>query len=146
MPSLPLLPTEDWYNSGMVTYEGLSARALEGKSTRRGQAGLVELALFKKTALAHLLGDWLSATDINPDVKSKLREVCTTFSQFRKHCGWSKADSQQPVNLAWKVGWSRAEDAVLDFIEACVRVPLRPMPPHPPRPTTFTPTLPTQPS
>ena len=108
---------QDMYNSGMITHESCSIRALEGKlSARRGNAGVVEMLVFKKDALAHLLTEWLSKLDIRPDVKNKIRQVCGSIACFRAHCGWPA----KQVSRAWQAGWTRAEETVLDFIEACL--------------------------
>ena len=77
---------------------------------------MIELFLFKKLALQHLLGDWLSALDIKAHVKTAIRNACRDIATFRLHCG-SPADSQTK-SRSWQVGWARAEEATMEFIEA----------------------------
>ena len=99
-----------------LTYDDCVSRALEGK---KHSAGLVELLLFKKEALDHMRGPWLDGLRIRTEVKTQIRETCSCVKSFRAACGYSFDPNFQKVSFSWKVGWSRAEEKVLELIEAC---------------------------
>ena len=83
----------------------------------------MELILFKKEALEHLCGAWLDSIAIRKEVKQQIREKCKSVKTFREACGYSfgtrDSTGLMKVSFNWKVGWTRAEDKVLELIEAC---------------------------
>ena len=83
----------------------------------------MELILFKKDALEYLCGAWLDSIASRKELKQQIREKCKSVNTFREACGYSFATRNSiglmKVSSNWKVGWTGAEDKVLELIEAC---------------------------
>ena len=111
--------TKDLYSVDLISHDQISYRTLDGKKDRRGDAGLIALYSFKMEAREYLCAKWLDDRAIGAGAKAKIREVCKSVPEFRKHCGWSGTAAKAPkVDLSWKAGWARSAEKVLDLIEA----------------------------
>jgi hypothetical protein len=101
--------------AGFLSPDVMSTRSLEGKVAGSNGKGLVDLLLYKKTMLGHLLTTWLpSKTSVPKEVREKVQEVCQSHQSFRRHLGFKGGSLP---DLQWKAGWAASSDAVLSFVE-----------------------------
>ncbi len=112
----------DLYRCRTITIEQMGARALEGKTLQAGGKGLIDLLLYKMTALPYLTGEWLDSWKLPPEVKQTIRDVTKSISIFRQKAGYSfNSNMRQPeVSTTWKAGWSKSSELVFDLIDAYV--------------------------
>ena len=108
----------DLYASGALVYEQVGSRALEGRTAQAAGKGLVDLFVLKHTALQHLTTEWLDSWAVPSDVKAAIRRVCSSLSAFRSGCGYHYNPSYKKVSSAWRAGWPRGSESILEFIEA----------------------------
>jgi hypothetical protein len=106
---------QDGRRAGLLGPEHMVTRSLEGKIPGSNGKGLVDLLVFKKTMLAHLLLVFVPAKDIPGEIKSKIHDVCVSFGKFRAHMGY-KHDAVFP-DMGWRAGWPASADALLGMIE-----------------------------
>ena len=112
--------TKDLYSADLLSYDSVSVRGLDNKKGQRGgEAGLVELYLFKQLAQDYLCGKFMEDRHIGAEPKAKIREICVSVPTFRKYCGWSSPMAKAPkVDMTWQYKWSRSAEKVLELIEA----------------------------
>ena len=106
---------QDGRRAGLLGPEHMVTRSLEGKIPGSNGKGLVDLLVFKKTMLAHLLLVFVPAKDIPCEIKSKIHDVCVSFGKFGAHMGY-KHDAVFS-DMGWRAGWPVSADALLGMIE-----------------------------
>ena len=110
---------QDGRRAGLLGPEHMVTRSLEGKIPGSNGKGLVDLLIFKKNMLAHLLTVVVPSKSIPAGMKAKIQDVCSTFAKFRAHLGYkndSGAQESMP-DQGWRAGWPASADALLGLIE-----------------------------
>jgi hypothetical protein len=105
----------DAYKMGFILDLGL--RLLQGTGPGMNGRGIVDLLIYKKGLLQHLLGQNLEAFTFKFVIKAKIRHVLKDFETVRANCtGWP---GNNP-DISWQGGWPKAAQDYLVFVEGLV--------------------------
>ena len=104
----------DFHVAGLYDTEDLKSSEMKGKTTTNGK-GLVDVWVFKRKLLQHLLVDVLSGVALPAKIKDQIRDVCKDFKTFRLKVG-TKFEATPP-DQSWRAGWPASADAMLSIIE-----------------------------
>ena len=91
-----------------------SLRALKGEGAHKG-AGLVDLLVFKRGLLDHLLTRFLPDMSWSGEIKKSIIDTTRNYLDFRQCNGYPS----ESVDLTWRAGWPKsAETFYSGFLEA----------------------------
>ena len=112
----------DLLNSDGLSADAVSLRALEGNIAGSHGKGLVDVLIFKRDLLDHIIADQLSMLKwpAHLDVAGSIRGICTSVPQFRATNGWSfnaAMNKSTPPHLKWRAGFPTSAEALLKFID-----------------------------
>lgn len=84
----------DFHLAGIYTTDDLKSSEMKGKASTNGK-GLVDIWIYKRKMLQHLLSEVLGAVALSTKIKEQIRDVCKDFPTFRAKVG-TKFESAPP--------------------------------------------------
>lgn len=110
----------DLHASGALRYDQIGLRALQGGGTKNGGKGLLDLLLFKRELLQYMVNGFCDALKFPPAIKVKIRETCTSISQYRASCGYSYNPAYKPVKKSFMAGWPKSAELFMCLLDGLV--------------------------
>lgn len=105
--------------SGVLHEGDASLRSLQGLGAHKG-CGLVEMLVFKRGLLDHLLTRFLPDMNWDGTVKKTIMDTTRGHMDFRDVNGYPG----EAMDLTWRAGWPKsAEIFYSSFLEACTKLP-----------------------
>ena len=109
----------DMHERGEIP-DGISLRAMQGKLPQSGGKGPLDLLLYKKGLLNHLLRDW--ARDVSKHWSKSVMELIekntSTHHQYRAAVGFPSLN--KGACMQWKFGWPDSADEFFMLVESIV--------------------------
>ena len=110
----------DLHASGALRYDQIGLRALQGGSTRTGGKGLLDLLLFKRELMQYMIHGFVDTLKFPPAIKVKIRETCSSISQYRTACGYSYNPTYKPAKKSFMAGWPKSAELFMCLLDGLV--------------------------
>lgn len=107
----------DLFTCGFFYGQPVSLRSLQGTEKDSGGKGIVDLMLFKRGLLDHIMETLLMEMAWDGAIKKALIERTASHGVFRASVGYPH---EKQKDLTWRAGWPPSSEQLLEFVEAAL--------------------------